>query len=792
MRKRFYSNFCIVFCLVLVVFLSSAQNIYAGNSIINDSDGILFKTEFNLENLKPKGQLQFFIEPSEIVGIAEWNLKNSVEKYKNEDVVSLKAGSYDVEFSDVPFYSTPSDKNVSIAANVLNQVYVSYERMKGNLKVNIVPAGAVSSGAGWKLSTESEWKNSGESISIDTGNYTVEFKDIAGYTSPSAVPAVVFLNNETELTGTYSPLLGFLRVTILPAGASAGRWSVDGGSSWHSSGTTIEIPIGSYTVQFEDFNPSVWTPPSSAVVSVTNNNTTSYSGTYSESTGSLVVIIKPDYLRMGMNPSPGTNPYAMWTINNFSTKNIAHSSESASGTTMSVGSYSVKFTDVVGYSTPSPVATTITKGSKKIVYGTYVSNSSGVIVADGLFNPEAFGISASTPNARLNTGQMPSFGLNQDPTLIKMPFTFPFPIKYLYPTSVFNDKSTQKTLCFAVLTNGDVYSWGDNTSSRRLMGLGHANSVSGPQKITSLSNVKKLAVGDEFIIALCNNGDMYSWGKNDKGQLGHGITSVLPTNQNYYTQNTPKKLTFAWPSAYGVPTDVVAGADFAVVQLSINPTKLYSFGNNADGRAGLADTVNSTTPKLITTVGTTGKTFKQIAASRFNTFAVATDGSVFGCGARTTNGHDVQQTRLALIDSARLSGVNKIFTNSVSQTVYALKTNGELWAWGYNSYGQLGVAIVSPFTNATPAKINFVWPSPIKEISVGHRSTMIMLNNNNLYALGACNGGRTGMLYYNGIPANFIVPVKTTYSFPGTVKAFAMDLNFGGGPNGITSLFYVE
>ena len=181
-----------------------------------------------------------------------------------------------------------------------------------------------------------------------------------------------------------------------------------------------------------------------------------------------------------------------------------------------------------------------------------------------------------------------------------------------------------------------------------------------------------------------------------------------------------------------------------------------------------------------------------IAASRFNTFAVATDGSVFGCGSRTTNGHNVQQTRLALIDSARLSGVNKIFTNSVSQTVYALKTNGELWAWGFNNSGQLGVAIVSPFTNANPAKINFAWPSPIKEMSVGHRSTMIMLNNNDLYALGACSGGRTGMLYYNGIPTNFIVPTKATYAFPGTVKTFAMDLNFGGGPNGVTSLFYVE
>ena len=85
-------------------------------------------------------------------------------------------------------------------------------------------------------------------------------------------------------TFTVRPPTGSVRVTIDPSEArSAGaQWRLTSGpdTGWKNSGTTISnIPTGSYTVTYKDI--TGWDKPANASVSVSSNQTTSRTGTYS-------------------------------------------------------------------------------------------------------------------------------------------------------------------------------------------------------------------------------------------------------------------------------------------------------------------------------------------------------------------------------------------------------------------------------------------------------------------------------------------------------------------------------
>jgi hypothetical protein len=86
---------------------------------------------------------------------------------------------------------------------------------------------------------------------------------------------------------------GSLKVIIKPTAAdSAGaQWRVDGGI-WRNSGDTQSgLSFGSYILEFIDV--PGWTKPANRIVTIINNETTTISGTYTDTTPPTVTIISP-------------------------------------------------------------------------------------------------------------------------------------------------------------------------------------------------------------------------------------------------------------------------------------------------------------------------------------------------------------------------------------------------------------------------------------------------------------------------------------------------------------------
>ena len=149
----------------------------------------------------------------------------------------------------------------------------------------------------------------------------------------------------------YSPSSGSgsLRVTISPSVAvSAGAlWKVDSGS-WNNSGDSVPgLSVGSHTVYFNSV--TGWAPPGSQYVTVNNGQTTSTTGTYSQQTGSLQVMI---------NPSSVVSAGAQWGVDGGSYHN---SGDVVAGLTP--GLHTVSFKSIAGYTAPASHSISITGGN---------------------------------------------------------------------------------------------------------------------------------------------------------------------------------------------------------------------------------------------------------------------------------------------------------------------------------------------------------------------------------------------------------------------------------------------
>ena len=129
-------------------------------------------------------------------------------------------------------------------------------------------------------------------------------------------------------------------------------------------------------------------------------------------------------------------------------------------------------------------------------------------------------------------------------------------------------------------TDGTVYSWGLNNYGQ--LGHGDFEDSAFPQEITCItgrksSKISSAAVGELHSLLLNSDGNVYSFGAGDRGQLGHGDGELrqLPT--------------MVKPLADFTIVKIVAGGWHSFVKT--NTSQLYSFGDNLNGQLGISSSV---------------------------------------------------------------------------------------------------------------------------------------------------------------------------------------------------------
>lgn len=262
----------------------------------------------------------------------------------------------------------------------------------------------------------------------------------------------------------------------------------------------------------------------------------------------------------------------------------------------------------------------------------------------------------------------------------------------LTPSQVGTDTSWQtifsgNSTVMGQKSNGSLWGWGLNYSGE----LGDGSSIyratptqigSGTSWATACASTLmqvSMASVSSYNVALKTDGTLWSWGQNAQGQLGQGNNTNL---------STPTQV-----GALATWSKISCGTGGHVLAIKSDGT-LWAWGHNGSGRLGDGTTAQRTSPVQIGAL----TTWSKVSAGQGYSAAIKTDGTLWAWGANGSgqlgNGTTTNQTTGPVqigndTDWAQVVVSNGAYGQSGVHTL-AIKTNGTLWAWGANTYGQLG------------------------------------------------------------------------------------------------------
>lgn len=222
----------------------------------------------------------------------------------------------------------------------------------------------------------------------------------------------------------------------------------------------------------------------------------------------------------------------------------------------------------------------------------------------------------------------------------------------------------------AVRTDGTLWCWGLNTSGQ--LGIGTTTSPQlAMRQVGSDSDWVMVSAGNNHVVALRQDGSVWSWGSNASGQLGIGSTNAVSAPIPVSSVGTCSKV------AAGSARSFAVGAD----------GKLWAWGSSGGGLGiGTSGSSNQLSPVR---VGMSSD-WVDVSVSSSHTMALRKDGSLWGWGASselgtTGTGFTLQPTSPQKVGD----GVNWVQVHAGLNSSVALSGDGRIWSAGSNSQGEL-------------------------------------------------------------------------------------------------------
>jgi alpha-tubulin suppressor-like RCC1 family protein len=278
--------------------------------------------------------------------------------------------------------------------------------------------------------------------------------------------------------------------------------------------------------------------------------------------------------------------------------------------------------------------------------------------------------------------------------------------------------------------------------------------------------------GVHHTLALKADGTMWAWGYNNVGQLGDGtvIRKLVPTQIG--TDNTWVTFGIGQSSSFGVKSN----------------GSIWAWGNNGEGQLGDGTTTQKTSPIQIIA---TDKRWITVCQGYFHSSSLKSDGTIWGWGANTSRqladgvvndkliplqmGYDNKWVNISSGSDYHIAiksdgtlwgwgaaGVYQLGFYSPSGVVgiptqigtdnkwikiatggsqsYGIKSDGTLWTWGDNSYGQAGLGSTSVITAPTQIGTDNKWV----EISAGAYFAHAIKSDGTLWGWGDKQYGQIG------------------------------------------------
>ncbi|CAG5102534.1 Similar to Rcbtb1: RCC1 and BTB domain-containing protein 1 (Mus musculus) [Cotesia congregata] len=288
--------------------------------------------------------------------------------------------------------------------------------------------------------------------------------------------------------------------------------------------------------------------------------------------------------------------------------------------------------------------------------------------------------------------------------------------------------------------NGKVYALGSNTSG--CLGTGDTHSTLYPVKIEALTlkGVKTFAFGvGPHVLALTNKGEVYSWGHNGYCELGNGSSNQNPLPSKVASNFEDKPIVYGWgqntcgqvgsgiSTNQNTPRKINSGlAGKKIIQIACGQTssvavtnngEVYAWGNNSVGQLGVGTYINQLSPQKVT--GLTGIVIAKVVCGYSHTMALSDEGDVYVWGGNGygqlglgTKSNACQPVKLTIGDMGRVSDIAAIHCNHISA---ALAEGGKVYMWGQCRGQTVTTPTVTPLLHLHDVLACYSTPSVMHE-----------------------------------------------------------------------------
>jgi alpha-tubulin suppressor-like RCC1 family protein len=280
----------------------------------------------------------------------------------------------------------------------------------------------------------------------------------------------------------------------------------------------------------------------------------------------------------------------------------------------------------------------------------------------------------------------------------------------------------------------ELWVWGQNGFGN--LGINDTNNRCTPVTTSAGgANWKQVTSGSQFTAAIKTDGTLWTWGTNAYGQLGINAAGTT-------TNRTTPVTTFAG----GTNWKQVSCGQQHMAAIKTDGT-LWIWGGTQSGFSNLGINNASQTQTPVTTFAG-GTNWKQVSCGGYVTAAIKTDGTLWtwGYNSQAQLGDNTTTSKLTPVTTF-LGGTNwKQVSSSINKGVgivhvAAIKTDGTLWTWGSNNVGQLGNNGVGVFTPVTTFAGGTNW----KQVACGNNHTVAIKTDGTLWTWGNNGSGQLGV-----------------------------------------------
>ena len=274
----------------------------------------------------------------------------------------------------------------------------------------------------------------------------------------------------------------------------------------------------------------------------------------------------------------------------------------------------------------------------------------------------------------------------------------------------------------ATKTDGTMWSWGRNNNGQLGLNISQYVNRSSPVQIGALTTWDSVSTGSYFAAAVKTDGTLWTWGNNSSGQLGTGGPLAARSSPAQVGALT------TWYKTSGGATHILA---------TKTDGTLWAWGSNGAGALGLNDEPNRSSPVQVGAL----TAWANIAAGNALSIATKTDGTLWAWG-RNDSG------QLGLNDTNNRSSPVQVggltaWANVAAGTEFALavKTDGTMWSWGRNDSGSLGLN--DTVQRSSPVQIGALttWAN----VAAGGTFAVAIKTDGTLWAWGNNGNGQLGI-----------------------------------------------